>query len=152
MYVTVHVYTYVLAHMMELEQTTVCSVLSAVRLVCICNKWCYQWSVIMDMSNTLELMAAFVSTNGSCIYLIPNYFQIYNRRCFLCIDKWDLLVHLINQQFDVQFQTHGFALYLQTWNLSRTHKHSPCKFLHPLGKIKVWTYAVSYKFTSFCND
>ena len=39
----------------------------------------------------------------------------------------------------------------QTWNLSRTHGHCPCKILPTWGKIGLLTYAICRKFFCLCN-
>ena len=113
------------------------------------------WKCTLLFIFHLKMLLIFTSipalTNGHVVQFFPH----------LAIPFWFLVWYLFGakntQRLNiVQLYITWFcyicvaSVKCQTWNLSLTHGHCPCKILPAWGKIELWTYAICCKFSSQC--
>ena len=73
----------------------------------------------------------------------------YSWRIFCCAAKTKLCFQCSSMKYNSGPYIVKSMKRVQTWNLSRTHGHCPCKNLLTWGKIKLWTYVVRIRIFSF---
>ena len=97
------------------------------------NGWMSQDQVFCTFSE--QMLRSVYSTILTLEYLLR---ERLNQSHKIQLLKWEVLEQLKR------------STSLQTWNLSWTHGHCPCKIWPAWGKIDLWTHAICCKFSSCC--